>query len=60
MIIICNKCKGTGILVHDVGSHKSEYEYTDCDDCNGSGRIIEKTSITTEPYVVGSDNTRVF
>jgi DnaJ-class molecular chaperone len=50
-IIICEKCEGHGRVYRDIGTHKSEYEYSECDKCNGSGRLVEHTRVTVEPFV---------
>jgi DnaJ-class molecular chaperone len=36
-IVICEKCKGTGKV--DIGHH--EFEWEDCSECNGLGRLRE-------------------
>ncbi len=51
MIIICDKCKGTGHLCWDEGTHKSEYKYGECHECKGSGRIVQEITETEEPFV---------
>ena len=36
---ICGSCEGTGEVRENVGGHHNEYEYRDCDKCNGTGRV---------------------
>lgn len=60
-IIICEKCKGIGRLCHDVGTHKTEYEYEVCSVCNGSGRMEEAVSVSLKPFEPGPNkSTRIF
>ena len=55
-VIICTKCKGTGIYKWDVcvDYHKNDYETEEdiCDQCNGTGRLIQikKWLEWTEPF----------
>lgn len=45
-IIICDKCKGTGILKKTVRvtGYESEIRNTECDRCLGTGRLQKTTS----------------
>lgn len=54
-IVICKDCKGYGQIHYDVGTHKSEYEYAMCSECNGSGRLEETTHVKHKPFVPGID-----
>jgi len=61
-IIICENCEGEG-LVHLsklVDYHHGDYdEWTEkCQDCNGSGRMLEEIKITTVAYVQKRAKTR--
>lgn len=58
-IVICDECKGNGQVRYDVGSHKSEYEYSKCKKCKGSGRLEETTSVQHKPFVPGGVKARV-
>ena len=60
MIIICDRCKGTGILTYDVRSHYSEYKDETCSDCNGSGRQEKEVNISFKPFKPGEETTRIF
>ena len=50
-IILCNKCKGEGSLVHSelVDHHRGEYNTyrVQCDRCKGTGRLVKRV---TEAY----------
>ena len=61
-IVICIKCDGTGRTVIDVGSHKSEYKYSRCAECKGSGRLVKIEYLPEyKPFVPGKDKaTRLF
>ena len=60
MIVICSRCKGTGILTFDKGGHKSDEYDEECTDCEGSGRLKEETTTTYEPFKPGKETTRIF
>lgn len=53
-IIICDRCKGVGRVVLDVGTHKIEYEYEECHKCRGSGRLSTSTRTTESAFVPGN------
>jgi DnaJ-class molecular chaperone len=54
-IIICEKCRGTGVVhkseLEDY--HRGEYREWDeiCPTCHGAGRLEELTTVTIKPYV---------
>lgn len=50
MIVLCDNCKGTGSVKYDVGIHKTEYEISECKQCEGTGRLLQTTVITYKPY----------
>ena len=55
-ILLCSNCQGTGraTWVEYIPGHNSEridHEET-CDECEGSGRIVKRTTIVYTPYVV--------
>lgn len=56
MIIICTRCKGTGHVYFDVGTHNSEYEYEICGKCKGSGRMIEEVNTTYKVFIQNIDD----
>jgi len=61
MIVICDDCDGTGYQQFDVGSHKTEYETVICKKCGGSGRLVQETQVTEEPFVPGPNiSKRIF
>ena len=61
VLIICDKCKGTGFLEWDVGTHKSELKYGECNKCKGSGRLEKIVSIKTGPFDKNKkEYTRIF
>ena len=59
-ITICQYCGGTGKVTYDVGSHNSEYETSICPTCNGSGRMIQETRVSYEPFIPGETSERKF
>lgn len=59
-IVICERCRGTGILTYDVDSHNSEYVDKTCSDCEGSGRQEEEVDISLKPFKPGKETTRIF
>ena len=59
-IIICPRCKGFGQVEFDVGTHKSEYKQEECGQCQGSGRLVQTTTITEVPFVPGKQCKRIF
>ena len=60
-IVICTECDGTGRTVIDVGSHKSEYEYSRCAECKGSGRLVKIETLEYKPFIPGRNKvTRLF
>lgn len=50
MIVICSKCWGTGRLCQGIGTHKSEYKVDSCDQCKGSGRMVQITRVSLELF----------
>lgn len=59
-LIICMECNGTGKICEDVGSHKSEYMYSQCTKCKGSGRLIETKYLSTfEPFVPDENTAQI-
>lgn len=53
-IVICDKCRGSGLTRHEelTNYHKREYDTwtTPCKTCEGSGRIEITTVTTRKPY----------
>lgn len=51
-IVLCSKCNGAGYIVEckQITLYESESIHCQCDNCNGSGRLIKKISYV--PYVV--------
>jgi len=49
-VIACEDCKGVGEILIDPGTHSKVYETQTCRTCNGSGRLIRKTTVEYEPY----------
>ena len=54
-IILCNRCRGTGIIYHDdlVDYHKAIYHTTKirCRECKGSGRLEKEMTTEIKAYV---------
>lgn len=50
-IILCDECEGTGMITQYVrwSLHDSERMMFSCKACNGTGRLIETTTVTIEP-----------
>lgn len=44
-VIICDRCKGFGKVQNRIDFYNSEY--IPCPQCDGKGRLIKKTKITT-------------
>ena len=61
-LVICDRCDGTGRTYIDVGGHKSEYEYSKCTKCKGSGRLLKIEYLPEyKPFVPGKNKaTRLF
>ena len=57
-IVICHRCDGYGQVHHDVGGHKSEYEYSVCCVCKGSGRLEQTTSVKHKPFTPGDNKSK--
>lgn len=49
-IEICSKCKGMGVIRHNVGIHENEYEWCSCINCNGTGRIKTRSYSYSVPF----------
>lgn len=53
-IIICSKCNGEGVKHCNelTDYHKGIYRHWDevCEKCEGSGRLLETTTVKTKPY----------
>jgi DnaJ-class molecular chaperone len=59
-VIACKDCKGAGFLYRAKDSARDEnYETITCKTCQGSGRIIVKTTIEYEPYVISKYNINI-
>jgi len=54
-VVICSSCEGRGYIVGTnlVDYHKGEFESfrTPCRTCDGTGRMLKKTTITYEKFV---------
>lgn len=58
-IIICTGCNGYGEVEIDTSSGRDrDSEIKKCDECKGSGRLIEKTTIETKPFKYNYDKHR--
>ncbi len=55
-IIICEQCNGKGIIkcstLEDYHQHIYEYWDEDCKKCEGSGRLIKKSTVEYFPYKI--------
>ncbi len=60
MIVICERCKGTGLVEQNYGSHNSDWRTKACVLCDGSGRLVQRISINHEPFRPGKDSVRLF
>ena len=40
-IEICNICEGVGETSQDIGGHQSDYVYSTCKQCEGTGKIYK-------------------
>ncbi len=54
-VILCDSCDGKGHTYHTelTNYHKGEYEdwLETCYKCSGSGRLVQTTMVTIEPYI---------
>ncbi|MBS2100411.1 hypothetical protein [Carboxylicivirga linearis] len=49
LIITCPKCEGRGLLKATYYKSSKDAKIIDCPHCSGQGRLIQVTTITTEP-----------
>jgi len=49
-VIACPDCNGAGEILRDPGQHVKYYEKEMCRTCEGSGRLIRKTTVKYQPY----------
>ena len=60
MIVICGRCKGTGQLQYNHGSHNSDWRTETCNICECSGRLVQKLFLDSKPFKPGKDSVRIF
>ena len=50
-LIICGYCKGYGSIEVDTSSGRDrDSEIQECDECKGSGRLVQKTTTDYKPF----------
>ncbi len=52
-ILVCDSCKGTGIITERIYDHRgstTEYKDVDCSKCNGTGKVMEYVVKIRRPF----------